>query len=305
MVDINQLKNNVIELSKKLDSFNIDSIFVEENEQIQKIIYKEYPLHELRSCSKLITALAVGILIEKEMILLEEEIYPVIKDLVTIKRKSNIKKIEKWTVRDLLLHQTGYEGQMMSERYIENIDKENLLEYALNYDIPYEVGTRYAYNNVEPFIFSAFLKEKLNINLSDFVYENIFLPMNILEFKWDNYGKYCPGATGLFLSHENFHKIGQLLLNDGKYQEKQIVPKTWIEEMCKMQLETPSMYKEERVLPKVGVGYYTFISRDGYIFRDGAAGQYIILNKEKNLLITIMSTEKDMKNITEILRGIV
>lgn len=305
MVDINQLKNNVIKLSKKLNSFNIDSIFVEENEQIQKIFYKEKNLHELRSCSKLITALAVGILIEKEMISLEERIYPVIKDLVTIKNESNIKKIEKWTVRDLLLHQTGYEGQMMSERYIENIDKEKLLEYALNYNIPYEVGTRYAYNNVEPFILSVFLKEKLNINLSDFVYENIFLPMNILEFKWDNYGKYCPGATGLFLSHENFHKIGQLLLNDGKYQEKQIVPKTWIEEMCKMQLETPSMYKEERVLPKVGVGYYTFISRDGYIFRDGAAGQYIILNKEKNLLITIMSTEKDMKNITEILRGII
>lgn len=305
MVDINQLKNNVIELSKKLDSFNIDSIFVEENEQIQKIIYKEYSLHELRSCSKLVTALAVGILIEKEMISLEEKIYPVIKDLVTIRNESNIKKIEKWTIRDLLLHQTGYEGQMMSERYIENIDKEKLLEYALNYDIPYEVGTRYAYNNVEPFILSVFLKEKLNINLSDFVYENIFLPMNILEFKWDNYGKYCPGATGLFLNHENFHKIGQLLLNDGKYQEKQIVPKTWIEEMCKMQLETPSMYKEERVLPKVGVGYYTFISRDGYIFRDGAAGQYIILNKAKHLLITIMSTEKDMKNITEILRGII
>lgn len=305
MVDINQLKNNVIELSKKLNSFNIDSIFVEENEQIQKIFYKEKNLHELRSCSKLITALAVGILIEKEMISLEEEIYPVIKDLVTIRNESNIKKIEKWTVRDLLLHQTGYECQMMSERYIENIDKEKLLEYALNYDIPYEVGTRYAYNNVEPFIFSTFLKEKLNINLSDFVYENIFLPMNILEFKWDNYGKYCPGATGLFLSHENFHKIGQLLLNDGKYQEKQIVPKNWIEEMCKMQLETPSMYKEERVLPKVGVGYYTFISRDGYIFRDGAAGQYIILNKAQHLLITIMSTEKNMKNITEILRGII
>jgi len=46
--------------------------------------------------------------------------------------------------------------------HIENIDKEKLLEYALNYDISYEVGKRYAYNNVEPFILSVFLKEKLN-----------------------------------------------------------------------------------------------------------------------------------------------
>lgn len=70
-------------------------------------------------------------------------------------------------------------------------------------------------------------------------------------------------------------------------------------------METPSAYKPERLLPKIGVGYYTFISRDGYVFRDGSNGQYIIINKEKNLLITIMSTEKDMKNVTEILRNMI
>ena len=75
--------------------------------------------------------------------------------------------------------------------------------------------------------------------------------------------------------------------------------------MCILQLETPSAYKPERLLPKIGVGYYTFISRDGYVFRDGSNGQYIIINKEKNLLITIMSTEKDMKNVTEILRNMI
>ena len=75
--------------------------------------------------------------------------------------------------------------------------------------------------------------------------------------------------------------------------------------MCKKQLETPLAYKPGRVLPKVGIGYYTFISRDGYIFRDGSNGQYIILNKDKNILITIMSTEKDMKNVTEVLRDLI
>lgn len=75
--------------------------------------------------------------------------------------------------------------------------------------------------------------------------------------------------------------------------------------MCSIKLETPSVYKHERVLPKIGIGYFTFISRDGYIFRDGSNGQYIILNKDKNLLITIMSTEKDMKNVTEILRNLI
>lgn len=75
--------------------------------------------------------------------------------------------------------------------------------------------------------------------------------------------------------------------------------------MCSLQLETPSAFKSERVFSKVGVGYYTFISMNNYIFRDGANGQYIILNKEKSLLITIMSREKEMKNVTEVLRNLI
>lgn len=305
MINIDKLKYNVDVLSKSLDSLNIDSIFVEQNNNIERIFYKKEELHELRSCSKLLVAMAIGIAIENKMFDLDTLVYPVIENIVKIENANNLNKIKKWNIRNLLTHTTGYESQMMSERYIENIDKDKLLDYALNYDIPYKVGERFAYNNAEPFILSVFFQEAFKINLADFINENIFKKIDILEYEWENYGEYCPGATGLYMKHIDFHKIGQLLLNNGKYNNTQIIPKTWIKEMCKMQLETPSAYKPDRVFPKVGIGYYVFISRDGYIFRDGSNGQYIIVNKEKNILITIMSSEKDMTNITEIFRNLI
>ena len=61
------------------------------------------------------------------------------------------------------------------------------------------------------------------------------------------------------MKHSDFHKIGQLLLHDGIYNGNQVISKDWIKEMCSMQLKTPDIYKKERVLPKIGVGYYTFI----------------------------------------------
>lgn len=311
MLNIEDVKNNLSILSKTLPSINIDSVFIEQNGNIEKYFYKDEQLHELRSCAKLLVAIAIGIAIDKglsiagEPLDLNTKIFPTIKDIVNITNKSNIEKIKEWTIKDLLTHTTGYESQMMSERFIQDIDKDNLVDYALNYDIPYEVGVRFAYNNVEPFILSVFFQEAFHQNLTDFINENIFKKLKILDYKWENYGKYCPGATGLYLKHSDFHKIGQLLLNDGKYNNNQIISSNWIKEMCSMKLETPSAYKSERVLPKIGIGYFTFISRDGYIFRDGSNGQYIILNKDKNLLITIMSTEKDMKNVTEILRNLI
>lgn len=311
MINLQDIINNVNMLSQTIPSLNIDSIFIEQNGKIEKIFYKEEQLHELRSCAKLLVAMAIGIAIDKklsiegEVLTLNTKIFPVIKDIVNITNKNNIEKINKWTIKNLLTHTTGYESQMMSERFIQGIDKDKLLDYALNYDIPYKVGIKFAYNNLEPFILSVFFQEAFNQNLADFINENIFKKLNISDYKWENYGKYCPGATGLYLKPSDFHKIGQLLLNEGKYNNNQIISNSWIKEMCSMKLETPSAYKPERVLPKIGIGYFTFISRNGYIFRDGSNGQYIILNKDKNLLITIMSTEKDMKNVTEILRNLI
>ena len=311
MVDINKIKENIDSLSKEIGSLNIDSIFIEQDGKLDKVFYKNEQLHELRSCSKVLVAMAIGIVIEDKMLVngislsLNTKIFPSIKKIVKIKNKNNLLKIQKWTIKNLLTHTTGYESQMMSERYIEDVDKNELLDYALNYDIPFDVGTRFAYNNVEPFVLSIFFQETFGINLKDYINEKIFKKLNIEEFKWDNYGKYCPAATGLYLKHSDFHKIGQLLLNKGRYDGKQIIPENWIVEMTSMQLETPSAYKPERVFSKIGVGYYTFISRDNYIFRDGFHGQYLIINREKKLLVTIMASEKDMKNILEIFRDII
>lgn len=307
MINIEDIKNNVDSLKQSLPRLNIDSIFLEQNGKIDEVFYNNECLHELRSCSKLLVAMAIGIAIDKGMFSLDTLIYPTIKNFVHIVNKENIEKIKKWDIKTLLTHTTGYEKIIMSAKEIKEkqLDTSNIINYALNVDIPYEVGTRFAYNNVEPFILSVFFQEKFGINLSDFINENIFNKLDIKEYKWDNYGKYCPGCTGLFLKHTDFHKLGKLLLNNGLYNGIQVVSERWIKEMCSMQFKTPEIYKKERVLPKIGIGYFTFISRDGFIFRDGSNGQNIILNKEKNLLITIMATEKDMKNITEVLRNLI
>lgn len=305
MVSLDEINKNINNIKEKYPDLCIDSIFLQENGFLNKVFYHDEYLHELRSCSKILVSMAVGIAIDKNMFSLDTTIYPSIENIVNISNADNLSKIKKWKIKNLLTHTTWYEKQMLSENYIKDIDNNNLLDYALNYNIPYEVWTRFAYNNLEPFILSVFFQQTFNKNLSDFIRENIFDKIDITDYKWDNYWKYCPASTWLYLKHSDFHKIGELILNDGKYGDYQVIPRKWIDEMCSVQLETPSAYKPERVLPKFAIGYYTFISRDGFIFRDGSNGQYIIVNKDKNLLITIMSTEKEMKYVTEILRDLI
>ena len=311
MINIEDFIKNLEKLSSNGKLVDIDSVYIEQNGHLSKHYFTTEQLHRIRSCSKLLVAMAVGLAIEQRLLVnnkpitLDTKVYPVIKGLVNITNKANLKKIEEWTIRNLLTHTTGYEEQMMSERFIQDIDKDNLLDYALNFELPHEVGNRFAYNNVEPFLIAVLFKEAFNIDLDMFIEEQIFSKLDISEFLWGKYGKYCMASTGLSLLHLDFHKIGQLLLYNGQYNGTQVIPKKWIHEMCSLQIKTSEYYKPERVLPKIGVGYFSFISRDGYVFRDGSDGQYLIINNSQKLLISILSSEIEMKYVTEILRGLI
>lgn len=88
-VIINDIKDNIKRLSSKV-SLKIDSIFIEHRGNIEKYFYNEESLHGLWSVSKLLTAMAVGIAIDKKLIVngmplsLNTNIYSCIKDKVNI-----------------------------------------------------------------------------------------------------------------------------------------------------------------------------------------------------------------------------
>ena len=68
MIKINEINSNIENLKKSLPSLEIDSVFLEQGGKIEKLFYKDESLHELRSCAKLLVAMAIGIAIDKEMI---------------------------------------------------------------------------------------------------------------------------------------------------------------------------------------------------------------------------------------------
>lgn len=292
------------------ENVKIDSIMIDDNGLLSSHFYNPDSLHEMRSISKVMIALAYGIAIDRKMLVEDQPIttktyvYPILKNLTTIK-KENVEKIKKWQIKTLLTYSAGYANQMFSEKFIKGRDEKKFIDYVLNYDLPNNPNEKYVYNNAEIFLLSVYFQEAFGINITEFISKEIFNPLGIKKFVWKNYDKYCPGGTGLYISHNDLFKIGELILHKGCFNGKQIISKKFIEEMCSAQIITPYAIKPERVLPKTGVGYIMHMSRDGYFFKDGTNGQYMIINFDRNLLISILSSEKEMKYVTEILRDII
>ena len=120
------IKNRIDE-----SGLSIDSLYIQNKSGLNIIIDFEN-LHELRSCSKLLVAMAIGIAIENNLFSLEEKVYNYLEKYIT--NDNNKDKIKKWTIRTLLTHTTGYDNMLMSNKEIteKNLDKSKLLEYVLS-----------------------------------------------------------------------------------------------------------------------------------------------------------------------------
>ena len=148
-------------LLQRIENSNIDSLIIDNNDVHQEVFISDNSLHEMRSCAKVIVALAFGILIDKKYkfkgksISVNTKIYDLIKDFIDIKKKENLEKIKKWTFWNLLTHTTGYQDELLTKNSLKTIGDNDILDYIFNYDMPNKVGQIHVYNNVEPFIISV------------------------------------------------------------------------------------------------------------------------------------------------------
>ena len=260
----------------KSKQVNIDSIIIEQNGKTEEYVVNDIKLHELRSCGKLLVAMAYGIAMNDKMkckngeiLSLDTKVYDTLKSLTKVQIPEQVKE---WTIWTLLTHSTGYEKMLFNEGHVATLDKFKLLDVLFETPIKYPTDNHFTYSNVEPYLLSVFFKENFGRQIDDFIDEKIFKPIGIEKYVWEKFGNYTAGATASYLNYKDFHKIGKLLLDYGKYDGKQIVPENWIKEMVKPQVHCPDYYKPERLLPKLDAGYFTWISRNGIIFRDGSDG---------------------------------
>lgn len=306
---------------KKGNTLNMDSIIILHGTEMFKHNFKnEVSQNDVRSLCKPIIAFALGIAIENglklrsESITLETKIFPFFKNLININNTENIEKWEKVNLQHVLTHSIGFSEGLMFSKQIKEKDPDTLLNYIFNADIVNTPGTTFVYSNVGPYLLSVLIQEELGISLSEWINQLLFQKIGITSWAWKNYGKYCAGATGLMLYHDDMHKIGEILLNKGMFKGERIVSSEWIELMTTKQISTfggefpdgqriePTVYDPKRVFPKWGYGFFVYICENGTYYIDGTEGQYIIVLKNKGILITTFGHQSDMKPITECFR---
>ncbi len=188
--------------------------------------------HDMRSASKSVTSLLVGIAIDRKLIAgVDERVTKFFPERQSVKSAG-------WdaiTLRHLLTMSSGIQWDEALPWTDPNNDEPHLafdadpIGYVLAKPIAAPPDTLWTYNGGGTNVLGNIVEQVSGKPLEAFARETLFQPLGITDLEWKSYenGKIA-AAAGLRLRPRDAAKIGQLVLDRGRWKEQQIVPADWI-----------------------------------------------------------------------------
>lgn len=222
--------------------------------------------HIVYSVSKSITAIAVGFCIEEGFFTLADEVVDILADIIDYPVDELTKTI---TVRHLLTMCSGH------PRATDRTGHDWVRTYLSTPPVC-PPGTMFHYDSMATHTLCAIIQKMTGMKMMDYLKPRLFDPLHIE-------GAYClddplginAGSRGIHCKTRDMAKLGQLFLQKGYWDGKQIIPAWWITEATKKQVDTSS--NNINLDGNTGYGYQFWRLRgDAYGCR-GIGGQWIVV----------------------------
>lgn len=242
--------------------------------------YEDPCRRNIYSATKSVTSLATGIALEEGLLSLEERLVDVFREEVP---SGDLGHLPEARVRDLLTMGLGQErSALMGGERAQIPLGTNWVREALRIPFLHHPGERFLYSNVGPYLMGVLIERRASENLADYLLPRLFRPLAIPCPTWerDHEGRSF-GAGGLFLSIDEFHRLGLLALQDGKWEGKALVPSSWIHECKKKQIEGGPY------------SYLYWLGPHGSFRMDGKYGQVSVVFPGKESVVTITAECRD------------
>jgi CubicO group peptidase (beta-lactamase class C family) len=238
--------------------------------------------HELYSLSKSFTSTAVGLAIAEGKLSIDDPVLKFFKEEAPTTPVNNLKQMR---VHDLLRMSTGHltEPQMQPSPSAKAF---------LAATVAFKPGTHFLYNTAATYMLSAIVQKVTGQTVLDYLRPKLFEPLGIENPTW---GLSREGVTlggyGLNIRTEDIARFGQLYLQKGRWNGKQLVPAAWIEAATARQTSNGSSPTSDW---DQGYGYQFWRARHGAYRGDGAFGQFCLVLPDQDAVIAITSGTKDM-----------
>jgi CubicO group peptidase (beta-lactamase class C family) len=248
--------------------------------------YEAKTPHALYSLSKSFTSTAVGLAVAEGKLSLDDEVLKLFPDDAPAEPSNNLKAMR---VSDLLRMSTGQQTEPPRKA------DQPWTKAFLAQPVPFKPGTHFLYNTSATYVLSAAVQKTTGMTTLDYLQPRLFEPLGIEKPTWETSPQgISAGGYGLSLRTEDIARFGQLYLQKGKWQGKQLVPEGWVEAATARQTSNGSNPKSDW---DQGYGYQFWRCRHGAYRGDGAFGQFCVVLPEQDAVLVITAGVKDMQAV--------
>jgi len=256
--------------------------------RVESVTFDADTLHDIKSVSKVVSSLVFGIAIDRGLIRsVDEPIFSFFPEL------SDLRSPEKDRLR--LAHALT---MTMGLKWVEavpdnegNNDEERMhmapdpCRYVLGLPATAPPGREFFYNTGALTLVSAIVRKATGRPLDEFARAVLFEPLGIAGFEWSRVRGDADAGGGLRLRPRDMAKIGQLVLAGGRWNDRQIVSKAWIDASTTPRTKASSNYS---------YGYLWYLGRSPFNGHEvhwpaglGRGGQSIRVVPELDLVVVV------------------
>ncbi len=243
--------------------------------------------HVLNSVTKSFNATAVGLAIAEGKLSLDDPVLKFFPADAPADASDNLKALK---VRDLLTMSGGHDTEPRS------VGGPSVKQF-LAHPFVHKPGTHFQYNSMGSYTLSAIVTKVTGQTSLDYLKPRLFEPLGIDNPQWASSPEgNSIGGGGLKLCTEDVAKLGQLYLQKGQWNGKQLLPQQWVEQATSKQVPN-----EQESHAKIGIDW-----QQGYCFQfwrcthnafrgDGASGQFVVVIPEKDAVVAITADTGNMQ----------
>jgi CubicO group peptidase (beta-lactamase class C family) len=208
--------------------------------RVEGVSFDADTLHNIKSVSKSVASLALGVAIDRGLIRSVDEpifsFFPELKDLRTPEK-------ERILLSHVLTMSLGLKWVEAVPDNEGNNDEQRMhmaqdpCRYVLGLESAAPPGQEFFYNTGALTLLSAIVRKATGRPLDEFARTNLFEPLGITNVEWTRVKGDSDAGGGLRLRPRDMAKIGQLVLAGGRWNDRQVVSKSWIDASMTPRLE--------------------------------------------------------------------
>jgi CubicO group peptidase (beta-lactamase class C family) len=161
-------------------------------------------------------------------------------------------------------------------------------------------GSVMAYNSPATYLLSAIITAVTGERLIDYLRPRLFEPLGINHASWTSLGSIDLGFIGLQVTTESIAKLGQLYLQHGTWQGRQLLPQSWVSAATARQISTVTPWRRSEPIDwQQGYGYQFWRCRHNAYRADGSYGQFCVVVPDADLVLATTSATNGMQAVLD------